>query len=98
MLFIESLYYLREISVNAECTILEVNLDVGTWRVPKTLIVNLILSLSWQNQSFDNTVMSKLFDAAEEFMNQLLRWGFEICKCYLSGLGIASFISGFKSS
>ena len=76
MLFIQSLYYLRGLSVNAECTILEVNLDVGTCRVPKTLIVNLILSLSWQNQSFDNTAMSKLFDAAEEFMNQLLRWGF----------------------
>ena len=57
MLFIESLYYLRGISVNAECTILD--LDVGTWRVPKALIVNLILSLSWQNQSFDNTAMSK---------------------------------------
>ena len=38
------------------------------------------------------------YNAAEEFMNQLLRWRFRICKCYLSGLGIASVHMNSKAA
>ena len=37
-------------------------------------------------------------NAAEEFMNLLLRWRFIICKCYLSGLGITSVHMNSKAA
>ena len=53
---------------------------------------------------FDNAAIQKSKDivsecnAAEEFMNLLLRWRFRICKCYLSGLGITSVHMNSKAA